>query len=247
MNPPSGILVMIKTVVTVLSLLTLCLFLFLFWLGYFSSRPPLTIDPATLAGDGSALNYCTLPELDGSGLMAADIPKGNTPNCGYTHFPLPILAQCTEPLPESADDIRGLWIGVQGGHVGHVERVEQCGTRVVVTSSGVIHDYGPNSTAGLNTDDTEGSVLFTMGQKEYCMRTSASMIWNDGVLDFHVFGWGPTVVKRYLEQGPAGEQLVWEYADGSSTYMDRICDLPNEHKTPEPRGKRYSLLTGKGT
>ena len=247
MNPPSGILVMIKTVVTVLSLLTLCLFLFLFWLGYFSSRPPLTIDAATLAGDGSALNYCALPELDGSGLMAADIPKGNTPNCGYTHFPLPILAQCTEPLPEGADDIRGLWIGVQGGHVGHLERVEQCGTRVVVTSSGVIHDYGPNSTAGLNTDDTEGSVLFTMGQKEYCMRTSASMIWNDGVLDFHVFGWGPTVVKRYLEQDPAGEQLVWEYADGSSTYMDRICVLPNEHKTPEPRGKRYSLLTDKGT
>ena len=247
MNPPSGILTMIKTVVTVLSLFGFCLFLFLFWLGYFSSRPPLTIDSATLAGDGSALNYCALPELDGSGLMAADIPKGNTPNCGYTHFPLPILAQCTEPLPEGADDIRGLWIGVQGGHVGHVERVEQCGTRVVVTSSGVIHDYGPNSTAGLNTDDTEGSVLFTMGQKEYCMRTSASMIWNDGVLDFHVFGWGPTVVKRYLEQGPAGEQLVWEYADGSSTYMDRICVLPNEHKTPEPRGKRYSLLTDKGT
>ena len=79
------------------------------------------------------------------------------------------------------------------------------------------------------------------------MRTSASMIWNDGVLDFHVFGWGPTVVKRYLEQGPAGEQLVWEYADGSSTYMDRICVLPKEHKTPEPRGKRYSLLSGKGT
>ena len=94
MNPPSGILNMIKTVVTVLSLFGFCLFLFLFWLGYFSSRPPLTIDAATLAGDGSALNYCALPELDGSGLMAADIPKGNTPNCGYTHFPLPILAQC---------------------------------------------------------------------------------------------------------------------------------------------------------
>ena len=247
MSPPSGILVMIKTVVTVLSLLTLCLFLFLFWLGYFSSRPPLTIDVGTLAGDGSTLNYCAVPELDGSGLMAAEIPKGNTPNCGYTHFPLPILAQCTEPLADGADDIRGLWLGVRGGHIGHVERVEQCGSRVVVTSSGVIHDYGPNSTAGLNTDDTEGSVLFAMGQKEYCMRTSASMIWNDGVLDFHAFGWGPTVVKRYLEQGPAGEQLVWEYADGSSTYMDRICVLPKEHKTPEPRGKRYSLLSGKGT
>ena len=247
MNRPSGILVMIKTAFTVLSLLTLCLFLFLFWLGYFSSRPPLTIDAATLSGDGRVLDYCDLPALAGSGLLAADIPKGNTPDCGYTHFPLPILAQCTEPLADGADDIRGLWLGVRGGHVGHVERVEQCGSRVVVTSSGVIHDYGPNSTAGLNTDDTEGSVLFTMGQKEYCMRTSASMVWNDGVLDFHVFGWGPTVVKRSLEQGPAGDQLVWEYADGSTTHMARICTLPEAQKIPTPRGSRYSLFSSEDT
>ena len=239
--------VMIKTIGTVLSLLTLCLFLFLFWLGYFSSRPPLTIDAATLSGDGSVLDYCDLPALDDSGLLAADIPKGNTPHCGYTHFPLPILAQCTEPLADGAEDIRGLWLGVRGGHVGHVERVEQCGSRVVVTSSGVIHDYGPNSTAGLNTDDTEGSVLFTVGQKEYCMRTSASMVWNDRALDFHVFGWGPIVVKRYLEQGPAGEQLVWEYADGSTTHMDRICTLPEAQKIPAPRGRRYSLFSSEDT
>ena len=219
-----------------------CFLLFVFWLGYFSSRPPLTTDPATLQGDGSVLNYCDLPELDGSGLLAADIPKGNTPNCGYTHFPLPILAQCTEPLPDGADDIRGLWIGVQGGHVGHVERVEQCGSRVVVTTSGVIHDYGPNSTAGLNTNDTEGSVLFSLGDKDYCMRSSASMIWNDGVLDFHAFGWGPVVVKRYLHQEPSGEQLVWEYADGSTTHMNRLCTLPEAHKVPEPRGKRMKFF-----
>ena len=36
----------------------------LFWLAYLSSRPPLTIDPATLAGDGSQINYCELPVLD---------------------------------------------------------------------------------------------------------------------------------------------------------------------------------------
>jgi hypothetical protein len=116
--------------------------------------------------------------------------------------------------------------------------VEQCGSRVVVTTSGVIHDYGPNSTAGLNTDDTDGSVSFTIGDSEHCMRSSASMIWNNGVLDFHVFGWGPVVVKRYME----GEQLVWEYADGSTTHMDRICTLPEKHKVPAPRGKRYSLF-----
>ena len=209
-----------------------------FWQMYFSARPPLTTDPATLAGDGSTLNYCELPELDGSGKVARDFPKGNTPGCAYEHFPLPILAGCTEPLPEGADDIRGLWIGVKGGHVGHVERVEQCGERTVVTSSGIIHDYGPNSTAGLNTDDTEGSVLFTIGNKEYCGRTSASMIWNNKVLDFHVFGWGPVVVKRYLE----GDQLVWEYADGSTTHMNRICSLPEDQKVPRPRGKRIELF-----
>lgn len=210
----------------------------LFWLAFFSSRPPLATDPATLAGDGSILDYCALPALDGSGKMAADIPKGNTPVCGYQHFPLPILADCTEPLPEGADDIRGLWIGVEGGHTGHVERVEQCGNRTVITSSGIIHDYGPNSTAGLNTDDTEGAVLFMLGEREYCMRTSASMIWNNGVLDFHAFGWGPVVVRRYLD----GEQLIWEYADGSTTRMNRICSLPEEHKIPKPRGRRYSLF-----
>jgi len=66
-------------------------------------------DPAVLAGDGSTVDYCALPELDGSGLMATDIPKGNTPGCAYEHFPMPILADCTEPLVEGAQDIRGLW------------------------------------------------------------------------------------------------------------------------------------------
>jgi len=238
---------MIKKLLTAVVLVPLCLILFLFWLGFLSSRPPLTTDPATLAGDGSALNYCELPQLDGSGKLAVDIPKGNTPGCGYAHYPLPILAQCTEPLPEGAADIRGLWLGVEGGHVGHIERVEQCGSRTVVTSSGIIHDYGPNSTAGLNTDDTEGSVLFTVGNDEYCPRTSASMIWDDGVLNFHVFGWGPVVVKRYLRQGRDGEQLVWDYADGSTTVMDRICTLPEEYKVPAPRGKRIAFFNGEGS
>lgn len=213
-------------------------FAWAFWLAFFSARPPLTIDPATLAGDGSTLNYCALPELDGSGKMAADIPKGNTPGCAYEHFPLPILTECTEPLSEGADDLRGLWIGVEGGHKGHLERVEQCGERVVITSAGIIHDLGPNSTAGLTSNDTEGSVLFTAGEREYCARSSAGTTWNNGVLEFRVFGWGPIVVKRYMD----GEQLVWEYADGSTTRMDRLCTLPDEYKQPKPRGKRIELF-----
>lgn len=219
----------------------LVLFVAAFWQMFFSARPPLMIDPATLAGDGSAINYCELAVLDGSGKNAIDITKGNTPGCGYDHFPLPILAECTEPLPEGADDIRGLWIGVKGGHKGHVERVEQCSSRVVITASGIIHDGGPNANAdtiGLNSNDTEGSVLFTAGGKEYCGRTSASMRWNNKVLEFNALGSGPVVVKRYMQ----GEQLVWEYADGSTTYMDRLCQLPEDHKIPTKRGKRIKLF-----
>ena len=204
---------------------------------YFSPRPPLTIDPTTLAGDGSTVNYCELPDLDGSGKTASDIPKGNTPGCSYAHFPLPVLRECTEPLVAGAADLRGLWIGVTG-KVGHVERIEQCGARTVVTSSGVIHDSGPNATGGYTSNDTEGSVLFTLGSSEFCGRSSAGMYWNDGVLDFKVFGWGPVVVRRYM----SGEQLVWEYADGSVTHMDRLCELPSEHKVPAPRGKRIALF-----
>lgn len=213
------------------------IFLATFLLLYFLPRPPLTIDPATLAGDGSTINYCELPVLDGSGKRAIDIPKGNTPGCSYTHFPLPILRECTEPLTAGADDIRGLWLGVSG-RIGHVERVEQCGARTVITAAGIIHDAGPNSTAGLTTNDTEGSVLFTLADKEYCNRTSADMQWNEGQLEFKALGWGPVVVKRYRQ----GEQLVWEYVDGSVTHMDRICHLPAEHRTPAPRGPRYSFF-----
>ena len=71
----------------------------LIWLIFFSARPALTMDAAVLSGDGSALNYCELSLLDNSGKRAIDIPKGNTPGCGYTRFPMPILSECTESLP----------------------------------------------------------------------------------------------------------------------------------------------------
>lgn len=207
------------------------------WLVFFSNRPPLTTDPSTLAGDGSTLNYCELPILDNSGKMAADIPKGNTPDCAYEHFPLPILRECTQSLPAEAADMRGLWRGISG-KVGHVERVEQCGGRVVVTGSGIIHDLGPNASGGLTSNDTEGAVIFTIGDSEYCPRTSAGVTWEGGVLNFRVLGWGPVVVKRYLD----GDHLVWEYADGSTTRMERLCKLPQDQKIPRPRGPRIELF-----
>ena len=225
--------ILLSTVLT-FSTLVVAIFCFVF----FSPRPPLSIDPATLAGDGSRIDYCQLPILDGSGKMAKDIAKGNTPGCAYDHFPLPILRECTEPLPDSAADIRGLWVGING-KIGHVERVEQCGARTVITSSGIIHDSGPNATGGFTSNDTEGNVVFSIGDKDYCPRTSASKVWNSGVLEFRAFGWGPIVVKRYLRD----EQLIWEYIDGTTT-MQRLCQLPENKKIPTPRGSRYAFFAG---
>ncbi len=103
---------------------------------------PTNLTPAHLyEGSDQAINYCELPVLDGSGLMAQDFPQGHTPNCGYEVFPKPILAGCTEPLPEGATDMRGLWMATRSnGSPRHFERIEQCGNRYVVTSSGVVHD-----------------------------------------------------------------------------------------------------------
>jgi hypothetical protein len=220
-------------IVSVLFILVACLF----WLAFCSPRPENMIDPSVLAGDGSLINYCELPTLDGSGLSATDIPKGNTPGCAYERFPLPILSECTEPLVDGAEDIRGLWQATSG-NVGHVERIEQCGSRTVITTAGIIHDMGPNSTGGLGSNDTEGSVFFVARGKDYCMRTSAHSTWRNGQLEFNVFGWGPVVVRRY----PDGDDVIWEYADGSTTRMKRICTLPDEHKTPKPRGQRRELF-----
>lgn len=195
-----------------------------FWFVFFSPRPPLTIDPAVLTGDGSTVNYCDMPVLDGIGKKAVDIAKGNTPGCLYDHFPMPVLAQCREPLIDGADDIRGLWQSTDGQHV---ERIEQCGSRVVVTTAGLIHDTGPNATAGETTNDTYGP-LFRVGGYRFCPRSSALAVWQDGILNFHAFGSGPVVVRRYR----VGDELVWEYLNGRITRMKRICHLPDTHKIP---------------
>ena len=69
------------------------------------------------------------------------------------------------------------------------------------------------------------------------MRSSASMVWREGVLDFNIFGWGPVVVRRYMD----GEQLLWDYPGGSTTRMERICTLPEENRKEPKRGSQIEL------
>ena len=80
-----------------------------------------------------------------------DIPIAHTPIGGYgDRFPSPILTDCADALIDSAPDLRGLWqvVEVHVGDVvitdhpalGHIQRIEQCADRLVVTAGGIIHD-----------------------------------------------------------------------------------------------------------
>jgi hypothetical protein len=181
---------------------------------------PTNLTPAHVyEGSTQAINYCELPVLDGSGLMAHDIPQGHTPDCGYEVFPKPILAACTEPLAEEAIDMRGLWMANRtDGSSGHIERIEQCGNRYVVTSSGVVHDLTTDGDFSGASNDVRP---ISLGSANFCIRTSATTQWIDGGLQFYAMGLVP-VVKRYLEDNV----LKWEYPGQGTTSMNRICSLP---------------------
>ena len=204
-----------KLIIAISVLISLPVLLFL--TAWLYPRPVDTTPPWVFESDGSELDYCELPELDGSGLMANDIPRAYTPGCGYTQYPQPILLGCTEPLSEGAQDLRGLWQSVDPRLPDHVERVEQCGDRVVVTTLGVIHDH-TSTKASFDVQPRD------IGPWTFCMRTShATTVWENNQLHFKAFG-GPTVVKRYIEDGV----YKWDYPNLGTIKMQRICKVP-EH------------------
>lgn len=177
-------------------------------------RPPDTTDPRIFAGDAGEVDHCALPPLDGEGPTADDIPKAFTPGCGWTRFPMPVLADCREPLPEGVPDLRGLWLAGEGARAGHLERIEQCGDRFVVTSSGIIHDFRTDGTLARGSRDVE---------PPHCVNTWASIEWVGDVLHFHPFGLPFTIVTRRME----GNTLVWTYPGvEGEVRMERICRLP---------------------
>lgn len=189
---------------------------------FLNPRPADTTEARVFEGDPMSVDYCDLVELDGSGLSADDIPKAFTPRCGWTQFPMPVLANCTEPLAEDVTDMRGLWQAYTGA-VGHVERIEQCGNRTVVTSGGIIHDFRTDGTLKNGSRDIE---------PPSCINTYVSIDYDDeGTMNFHPFGLPYTIVTRRRE----GEDLVWTYPRiKGDIRMKRICKLPPEQLSRKP-------------
>ena len=195
-----------------LAIMTVLLIGLLFY-AFLVPRPVDTTDPTVFLQDGRSLDYCELPQLDGSGKLANDIPKAYTPGCSYTTIPMPILADCTEPLAEGVVDMRGLWLGVSG-RVGHLERIEQCGNRVVVTAYGIIHDFRVDGTlkngardVGMACNNFQSAIHFN----------------NEDVMVFRLFNLFDTVFRKMR-----GEEMIFTFIDGIETSTKRICQYPDD-------------------
>ena len=192
--------------------LAVLVIVFLFY-AFALPRPADTTDPAIFMKDGRSLNYCDLPVLDGSGKSANDIPKAYTPDCSYTTIPMPILAECTEPLAEGVVDMRGLWLGISDGDE-HLERIEQCGNRVVITAFGIIHDFRVDGTLKNGARDV-GIVCNNFN--------SAIHFDEEGVMVFRLFDLFDTVFREMRN-----EQMIFTFINGIETSTKRICQYPEE-------------------
>ena len=192
-------------------LLASCIFIFLtLW-----PRPIDTTEPWVFSADGAQLNYCTPANLDGQGPSADDIPKAYTPDCGYSRMPMPVLHKCRQPIAAGIPDMRGLWLA-KSGFTGHIERVEQCGNRMVVTTAGLIHDFRIDGTLKNGARDIQANCTNL---------ASAIKVNEEGKIVFRLFNLFDTV-SRHLEE----EDMIFRFVDGTETRMQRICSLPDENR-----------------
>jgi hypothetical protein len=156
-------------------------------------------------------------------IAATDIPKAFTPPGGWhSEMPQPILEGCTEPIGDGLPDLRGMWRSVavtdDAGNalpVGHpihdyVERIEQAGNRVVVTSAGIIHD--------MYADGTYENGVNDVMQTDYTTQISVAATFEDGVLVLRPQGFADVEIRRWRE----GEQLRWSYHTLFTATLERI-------------------------
>ena len=180
-----------------------------------------SVSDTTPAASGAADAADPATTSTTAGLTADDIPVAHTPEGGWGDtMPPPILAGCTEPLVAGAPDLAGLWQVVEveasgalaPGHpaLGKVQRIEQCGDRLVVTASGIIHD--------MRVDGTEENGVHDVAEMDYATPITVVATYEDGVHVLRPVGL-PVEVRRRRE----GDQLVWDYLNFTAR-LDKIGD-----------------------
>jgi hypothetical protein len=154
-------------------------------------------------------------------MKADEIPVAHTPPGEYgAAMPPPILAACDEPLTPDAPDLRGTWRAVvvewADGNVpdpdpmaDHIERIEQCGDRVCITSAGIIHDMRADGTAENGVND----VAAADGREITVVCT-----FEGGVHTLRPVGLPGVEVTRRLD----GQQLVWSYGPLFTARLERV-------------------------
>ena len=154
-------------------------------------------------------------------MRADDIPVVHTPEGGYgDQMPPPILAGCTEPLADGAPDLRGTWRAISVEWPGgapdpdpiadrHVERIEQCGDRVVVTAGGVIHDMRADGSLDRGVHDVASA-----DGREIHVRCT----FEDGVHVLRPDGLPGVEVTRRRQ----GDHVIWSYGGIFTATLQRI-------------------------
>jgi hypothetical protein len=151
-----------------------------------------------------------------------EIPVAHTPPGGYGDtMPPPILAGCDDPLAPDAPDLRGTWRPVSGTSsngepipsgnplMEHVERIEQAGARVVVTSDGIVHDMVADGTLEHGVHDVM--------QTDFTTPIHVVATFEEEVLVLRPDGFPGIEVRRWRE----GDQLVWRYHTMFTLRMER--------------------------
>lgn len=156
------------------------------------------------------------PELDGSGPVAADFPLGKTaPGASLDRWPARPLDGCTEPLAAGVPDLRGVWEVYQGRMTGHVERIEQAGNRICITTGGLVHDMYCDGTLENGVDDIGG-----FGDD----RIRVAATFEDGVHKLRPGGRWIVMVTRRLD----GDELRWRYGPFRNK-LRRLTEPPLDH------------------
>ncbi|HJM74860.1 MAG TPA: hypothetical protein QGI71_03215 [Dehalococcoidia bacterium] len=156
------------------------------------------------------------PELDGSGLATADFPLGKTaPGATLDVWAARVMDGCTEPLAPGVPDLRGVWEVYEGRMKSHVERIEQAGNRISITTGGLVHDMYCDGTLENGVDDIGG-----FGGD----RIRVAATYEHGVHKLRPWDKGVVAVARRLE----GDEMRWRYGPFRNK-LRRLTQPPLDH------------------
>lgn len=137
-------------------------------------------------------------DLEAASTKATDIPKAYSTGGTAGAWADVILDGCDEPLADGAPDLRGVWQVHKGPLKGHIERIEQAGNRVIITTGALVHDMFVDGTlAGGVNDRAEGTGA----------AISVAARFEDGRLNLYPGDRGVVAVTRYLD----GDEMVWRW------------------------------------